>query len=218
MSVKAGEFVALVGPSGCGKSTLLRLILGLEKPTSGSILFDSVDLQQVNLKALRKQFGVVLQSSRLMPGDIYHNIAGAQQITMEEAWYYARLAAIDKDIKEMPMGMHTNLTHSTALLSGGQLQRLVIARALAGRPKLLLFDEATSALDNISQEKISRNLERIKCTRVVVAHRLSSIVNADNIFVMDEGRIVQSGTYSKLASEEGLFKELIKNQSVEDLG
>ncbi len=213
MEINPGEFIAFVGPSGSGKSTLLRLLLGLESCSSGNILYDGKDIAQVSLKSLRKQLGVVLQSGRLLPGSILQNISGSQKLNMEAAWMLAEQAALAQDIEAMPMGMHTNLTHGDALLSGGQKQRLLIARALSGKPKVLLLDEATSALDNESQARVMRNIEALRATRVVVAHRLSTIINADKIFVFNEGKIVQSGSYQELSNQEGLFRELVKNQS-----
>ena len=213
MEINPGEFVAFVGPSGSGKSTLLRLLLGLEACSSGNILYDGRDITQVSIKSLRKQLGVVLQSGRLLPGSILQNISGAQKLSMEAAWKLADQAALAQEIQDMPMGMHTNLTHGDALLSGGQKQRLLIARALSGNPKVLLFDEATSALDNQSQARVMRNIESLRTTRIVIAHRLSTIINADKIFVFNEGKIVQSGSYRELSTQEGLFQDLVKNQT-----
>jgi ATP-binding cassette subfamily C protein len=215
MNIKPGEFVAFVGPSGSGKSTFLRLLLGLEKPSSGTVLYDGRDITQISIKGLRKQLGVVLQSGRLLPGSILQNICGANQLSMEQAWLLAEKASIADDIEAMPMGMHTNLTHGDALLSGGQKQRLLIARAIAGKPKVILFDEATSALDNQSQARVMRNIEALRATRIMVAHRLSTVVKANRIFVFNEGKIVQSGTYKELYAQEGLFRELAQNQNID---
>ena len=211
-SAREGEFLALVGPSGSGKSTLMRLLLGFERAESGSIYFDGKDLEDLDLQSLRKHMGVVLQSGQLMPGDIYTNIVGALNLTVDDAWEAARLCGLDADIEAMPMGMHTMLAEGASTFSGGQKQRIMIARAIVRRPRVLLFDEATSALDNRTQAMVSHSVERLKATRIVIAHRLSTIINADRILVMDRGRIVQSGNYSELMGQAGLFRELAERQ------
>jgi len=211
-SARAGEFVAIVGPSGSGKSTLLRLLLGFEKPESGSIYYDRQDLADLDPQAVRSQLGVVLQSSQLMPGDIFSNIVGAHMLSVDDAWEAARMCGLDADIEAMPMGMHTVISEGANTMSGGQRQRILIARAIVRRPRLLLFDEATSALDNRTQAIVARSLERLKATRIVIAHRLSTIMNADRIIVLDGGRIVQSGTYPELMARPGLFAELAQRQ------
>jgi NHLM bacteriocin system ABC transporter ATP-binding protein len=210
--VRPGEFVAFVGPSGAGKSTLLRLLLGFESPTAGSVYFDREDLANLDRQAVRRQMGVVLQDSKILMGDIFSNIVGSALLTLEDAWEAAWLAGLDDDIADMPMGMHTVVSDGGGTLSGGQRQRLLIARAVVGKPRILLFDEATSALDNETQAKVSRSLERLKATRIVVAHRLSTIRNADRIYVLDGGRVVQQGKYEQLLAEGGLFAELAKRQ------
>jgi ATP-binding cassette subfamily C protein len=210
--IHPGEFVAFVGPSGSGKSTLLRLLLGFEALEAGGIYYDGQELGGVDVQALRRQMGVVLQSGRLMSGDIFTNIVGSSAASLEEAWEAARLAGLAEDIEAMPMGMHTHLSEGAGTLSGGQRQRLLIARAIVNRPRILLFDEATSALDNRTQATVSASLEALQATRIVVAHRLSTIMNADRIFVMDGGRLVQSGRYVDLMAEEGRFAELARRQ------
>jgi NHLM bacteriocin system ABC transporter ATP-binding protein len=212
LSVSPGQFVAFVGASGSGKSTLLRLLLGFEKPESGAIYFDSQDLAGLDLQAVRRQLGVVLQNGRVLPEDIFTNIVGAAPLTFDDAWEAARLSGFDRDIEQMPMGMHTMVSEGGGGLSGGQRQRLMIARAIVGKPRIFLFDEATSALDNQTQAIVSKSLENLNATRIVIAHRLSTVINADRIFVMDKGRIVQNGTYSELMKEEGVFTELAKRQ------
>lgn len=212
LQVQPGEFVALVGPSGCGKSTLLRLLLGFEHPSSGALYYDGQDLLGLDVERVRRQIGVVLQSSQLLTGNILSNIIGSLPLSIEDAWEAARLVGLDEDIAEMPMGMHTLVGNSSSTLSGGQRQRLLIARAIVSKPRILFFDEATSALDNRSQALVSASLERLQATRIVVAHRLSTIINADRIFVMDEGRIVQSGSYTELIRQRGLFEELVRRQ------
>ncbi|MCC3372463.1 NHLP bacteriocin export ABC transporter permease/ATPase subunit [Cohnella sp. REN36] len=212
LTIRPGEFVALVGASGCGKSSLLRLLLGFEKAESGSIYYDGQDIKSLDIRSVRSQLGVVLQHGKVMAGDIYTNIVGSSNLTHQQAWEAARMAGFDGDIQQMPMGMHTVVSEGGGTLSGGQRQRLLIARALARKPKILLFDEATSALDNRTQAIVSESLDQLRATRVVIAHRLSTIRNADRIFVMDGGRVVQAGTYGELMGEEGLFRELAKRQ------
>jgi NHLM bacteriocin system ABC transporter ATP-binding protein len=210
--IRPGEFVALVGASGCGKSTLLRLLVGFEEPESGAILYDGQNLSGLDVQAVRRQIGVVLQSGKLMSGDIFSNIVGSSPLTLEDAWEAARLAGLDRDIEEMPMGMNTVIGDSCAGLSGGQRQRLLIARAIVHRPKILFFDEATSALDNETQAIVSRSLESLKATRIASAHRLSTIVNADRIVVIEAGRIAQIGTYEDLIRQEGPLADLASRQ------
>jgi NHLM bacteriocin system ABC transporter ATP-binding protein len=212
LSVKPGQFAAFVGPSGSGKSTLLRLLLGFEKPESGAIYFDGQDLLGLDIEAVRRQMGVVIQNARLVSGSILNNIVGSAPLTMEDAWEAVRQAGLDQDIRELPMGMHTLVSEGGANLSGGQRQRLLIARAMVKKPGIFLFDEATSALDNITQSTVSRSLEALQATRIVVAHRLSTIINADSIFVFEKGTVVQRGTYEELSNEEGLFRKLVQRQ------
>jgi len=211
-SVPAGGYVALVGASGSGKSTLLRLLLGFERPLAGAIHVDSQDLADLDITAVRRQLGVVLQSGQLMAGDIFSNIVGASQLTLDDAWGAARLAGLEDDINALPMGMHTLIGEGTATLSGGQRQRILIARALVHRPRIVLFDEATSALDNRTQAIVTESLTRMKATRIVVAHRLSTIIHADRILVLKDGQIVQDGSYESLMSTPGPFAELAKRQ------
>ena len=212
LHVASGEHIALVGPSGSGKSTLLRLLLGFETPESGMVAYDGKDLSHLDVRAVRRQLGVVLQTAKLQAGSIFENIAAGALITEAEAWEAALAAGFEAEIKAMPMGMHTMVAEGGVNLSGGQRQRLVIARAFALKPRLMLLDEATSALDNQTQAIVSESLERLKVTRVVIAHRLSTIRHADRIYVMDRGRIVQAGTFETLSREEGLFKALFANQ------
>ncbi len=207
-----GEFVALVGPSGAGKSTCLRLLLGFESPTAGSIYFDGQDLASLSIHSVRRQLGVVLQSGRPMVGDIYSNIVGSAHLPLEDAWEAARMAGLEEDIRAMPMGMHTVVSEGAGTFSGGQKQRLLIARAVVRRPRIILFDEATSALDNRTQQMVSESLARLKATRIVIAHRLSTIAGADRIYVVDGGRVVESGTYRELLAGGGLFSRLAARQ------
>jgi ATP-binding cassette subfamily C protein len=212
LRVRPGEFVALVGASGSGKSTLLRLLLGFETPESGSVYFDGQELGGLDVLAVRRQVGVVLQNGRLMPGDIFSNIVGSSLCTLDDAWEAARMAGLDEDVRAMPMGMHTVVSEGGSTLSGGQRQRLLIARAVVTRPRILLFDEATSALDNRTQAVVGDSLSRLQATRLVIAHRLSTIVDADRICVVQEGRIVQTGSYDALMREAGPFAELARRQ------
>ena len=212
MRIAPGEFVALVGPSGSGKSTLLRMLLGFEAPDSGALYLDGQDITGLDVQAVRRQIGVVLQSGRLTSGDIFTNIVGSSLATHDDAWEAARMAGLDRDLESMPMGMHTVISEGGGTLSGGQRQRLLIARAIVGKPRILYFDEATSALDNRTQSIVSASLERLRATRIVVAHRLSTVMNADRIYVVQAGRIVQSGTYGELLAQPGLFAELAARQ------
>jgi ATP-binding cassette subfamily C protein len=212
LRVKPGEFVALVGPSGSGKSTILRLLLGFEQPESGVVSYDDQDLAGLDVQAVRRQIGVVLQNGQLMSGDIFTNIIGSARVTLDDAWAASRMAGFDEDIHAMPMGMHTVISEGAATLSGGQRQRLMIARAIVQRPSILFFDEATSALDNRTQAIVSANLDRLRATRVVVAHRLSTVVNADRIVVVERGQVVQQGRYAELLAQPGPFAELARRQ------
>lgn len=212
LHIKPGEFIAVVGSSGSGKSTLLRLLLGFERAQAGTVYYDGQDLSQLDLRAVRHQLGVVLQNSQLMSGDIYSNIVGSKRLTVKDAEEAARMAGLDEDIRQMPMGMYTVISEGGGTFSGGQRQRLLIARAVVSKPRIILFDEATSALDNHTQAIVSRSLEGLKATRVVIAHRLSTIINADRIIVMDQGKVVQSGNYRELINQAGLFAELAKRQ------
>ncbi|MGY4688489.1 NHLP bacteriocin export ABC transporter permease/ATPase subunit [Salibacterium sp. K-3] len=212
LRVQPEEFAAIVGPSGSGKSTLLRLLLGFEQPESGSIFYDDKDLGHVDVREVRQQLGVVLQDSKLMSGSVLENIIGATNRSLEDAWKAARMAGFEKDIKEMPMGMHTVVGEGGGSLSGGQRQRLLIARALINNPKLVFFDEATSALDNHTQKLVMDSLEKLRATRIVIAHRLSTIANADRIFVLEHGQLVETGTYEQLIEKDGLFKEMVRRQ------
>ncbi|HZF09826.1 MAG TPA: NHLP bacteriocin export ABC transporter permease/ATPase subunit [Thermoanaerobaculia bacterium] len=210
---RPGELIALVGPSGSGKSTCLRLLLGFEQPAAGSIYFDGQDLPSLDVHSVRRQIGVVLQNGRPMVGSLYSNIVGEGDLGIDAAWEAARMAGLEEDIRAMPMGMHTVVSEGAGTFSGGQRQRLLIARALVHRPRILLFDEATSALDNRTQEIVSQSLARLKATRIVVAHRLSTILHADRIYVLKAGRVVEEGTYEELVARGGLFARLVERQT-----
>ena len=218
LKIRPGQYVAIVGKTGCGKSTLLRLLLGFEKPQKGAIYYDGKDLDTIDLKSLRRKIGVVMQDGRLFQGDIYSNIViSAPQLTVEEAWEAAELAGIADDIRNMPMGMHTLISEGSGGVSGGQRQRLVIARAIAPKPRILMFDEATSALDNLTQKKVSESLDALKCTRIVIAHRLSTIRQCDRIIVLDKGSIIEDGNYEELIAKNGFFAELVARQRLDDV-
>lgn len=215
IAAKAGESIALVGPSGSGKSTIVRLLLGFEAPEDGTIYYDGQDLSGLNIDALRRQLGVVLQNGRIQSASIFENIIGGQLATMEEAWEAAEMAGFASDIHGMPMGMHTVISEGGTNLSGGQKQRLLISRALVSQPKILIFDEATSALDNQTQSIVMESLEQLKVTRITIAHRLSTIRKADRIYVLDTGQIVQVGTFEELSHTPGLFAQLMTRQLAE---
>ena len=216
LDIKAGEYVAIVGRTGCGKSTLVRLLLGFEKPERGAVYYDHHDLNSLDPRSLRKHIGVVIQNGQLFQGDIFSNITiSAPQLTMDEAWEAAEIAGIARDIREMPMGMQTLISEGQGGISGGQKQRLMIARAVAPKPSILIFDEATSALDNKTQKQVSEALDKLKCTRVVIAHRLSTVRGCDRILVMDHGTVIESGTYDELIRKNGYFAELVDRQRLD---
>ncbi|AFA50163.1 NHLP bacteriocin export ABC transporter permease/ATPase subunit [Acetobacterium woodii] len=219
IKIRAGQYIAIVGQTGCGKSTLMRLLLGFETPAKGAVYYDGKDLSTVDLKSIRRNIGVVMQNGKLMQGDIYSNIVvAAPWLTLSDAWEAAELAGIAADIRAMPMGMHTVISEGSGGISGGQKQRLMIARAVAPKPKIIMFDEATSALDNITQKHVSESLDRLKCTRIVVAHRLSTIKQCDRIIVLDKGKIIEDGSYETLVERNGYFAELIARQRLDETG
>lgn len=215
LKIKAGEYVAIVGKTGCGKSTLLRLLLGFETPDKGAIYYDGKETSRIDMISLRRKVGSVTQNGSLFQGDIYSNIVITNPLlTVNDAWEAAEIAGIADDIREMPMGMNTMISEGQGGISGGQKQRLMIARAVAPKPKILMLDEATSALDNITQKKVSNALDGLKCTRIIIAHRLSTIKNCDRILVMDDGRIIEEGKYDELIAKDGFFAELVRRQQL----
>lgn len=215
LKIRPGQYIAIVGKTGCGKSTLTRIILGFEKPEKGAVYFDGRDINTLELSSLRRRIGTVMQQERLIQGDIYSNITiAAPWLTLDEAWEVAEMAGMADDIRSMPMGMNTLISEGLGGISGGQRQRLIIARAIAPKPKILIFDEATSALDNITQKKVSESLGKLKCTRIVVAHRLSTIRQCDRIIVLDGGHIIEDGTYDELIEKNGFFAELVARQQL----
>ena len=216
LTIKPGEFLAVVGSTGCGKSTLMRLLLGFETPQKGSIFFDKKDIARIDLESLRGKIGTVMQDGKLFLGDIYSNIViTAPELNMDAAWEAAEIASIADDIRAMPMGMHTIISEGQGGISGGQRQRLMIARAVAPKPRILMFDEATSALDNITQRKVSEAIDSLKCTRIVIAHRLSTIQHADRIIFLEGGKIVEDGTYEELIARNGYFAKLVERQRLD---
>ena len=216
LKIKAGDYVAIVGQTGCGKSTLIRLLLGFETPEKGAIYYDGKDISHIDLSSLRKKIGTVTQDGGLFQGDIYSNIVITKpSLGVEEAMEAARIAGLAEDIENMPMGIHTVISEGQGGISGGQKQRIMIARAIAPNPKLLIFDEATSALDNVTQKKVSEALDKMGCTRIVVAHRLSTIKHCDRIVVIDGGRIIEDGTYEELIEKDGYFAELVARQRLD---
>ena len=219
LKIKPGQYVAIVGTTGCGKSTLMRIMLGFETPQKGAVYYDGKDLSRMDLKSLRRKIGVVMQNGKLFQGDIFSNITiSAPWLTIDDAWRAAELAGIADDIRRMPMGMHTIISEGSGGVSGGQRQRLMIARAIAPKPRILMFDEATSALDNLTQKKVSESLDGLKCTRIVIAHRLSTIKQCDRIIYLDNGKIVEDGTYEELINMGGKFAELVARQQLDSKG
>lgn len=217
LKIRPGQYVAIVGATGCGKSTLMRLMLGFETPQKGAVYFDGKDISTVDLKSLRRNIGVVMQNGKLFSGDIFSNITiSAPWLTMDDAWRAAELSGIAEDIRRMPMGMHTIISEGSGGVSGGQRQRLMIARAIAPKPRILMFDEATSALDNLTQKTVSESLDGLKCTRIVIAHRLSTIKQCDRIIVLDKGKIIEDGKFDELIEKDGYFAELVARQRLDD--
>ncbi len=211
---KPGEFIAVVGESGSGKSTLMRLALGLETPSSGTVYYDGHDLARINADFLRRQIGVVMQENSLLAGTVMDNINGVDEsLTLDDAWRAARQAAIADDIAAMPMGMHTPMGGSGSTFSGGQVQRVRIAAALVRRPSILFLDEATSWLDAKSQELTMAGIENSSATRIVIAHRISTIRQASRIYVLQAGKVVQEGTFEQLSKADGLFRRFVERQS-----
>ncbi len=210
---RPGEFVAIAGESGAGKSTLFRLALGIDHPTAGAVYYDGRDLRHLNLKQVRRKIGAVPQSVGLHPQDLWDNLVGhREEVDNDEVWAAVRTAEIEDEVKAMPMGMLTMVGTSGAVLSGGESQRVTIARSVIGRPRIMLFDEATNWLDNESQAKVMRNLSALTSTRVVIAHRLSTLEQADRIYVLQAGKVVQSGSFRELTAVEGVFRDLVRRQ------
>ena len=214
--IKPGEYVAIVGETGCGKSTLIRILLGFEKPRRGSVFYDGRDIGSLDLRSLRRHIGVVMQNGKLMMGSIFENITiSAPWLSLDDAWEAADAAGIAQDIREMPMGMQTMISEGQGGISGGQKQRLLIARALASKPRILILDEATSALDNLTQKRVTDAITSYNCTRIVIAHRLSTIQSCDRILLLKNGKIAEDGTYDELIERQGFFAELVDRQRLD---
>lgn len=213
LHIRQGEYIGIVGSSGCGKSTLLKLLLGFETPDFGKIFYDAKDVDGMDKRELRKKLGVVLQDGKLIAGSIFENITiSAPGATLWDAEQTAERVGLSEDIAKMPMGMHTVLSGTGGTISGGQMQRILIARAIVGNPKILFFDEATSALDNVTQAMVCESLAHLEATRLVIAHRLSTIQDCDRIIVLDKGRIVEEGNFAALMEKKGLFYDLASRQ------
>ena len=214
LKIRAGEKVAFVGESGCGKSTLLKLILGAEQPISGAVFLDGRDLSSLDIRSYRRHVGSVFQFSKLIPGTVRSNICFVpRSVTEEEAWEAAEKACIAEDLRALPLGLDTEISESNSCgFSGGQRQRILIARAFATKPAIMILDEATSALDNITQKKVLDAVYQEKCTVLMVAHRLSTVMECDRILVMDGGKIVEEGTYDELMGKGGMFARLVRKQ------
>ena len=204
-----------MGASGSGKSTLIRLLVGFETPQSGAIYYDNKDISTLDMHEVRRQIGAVLQTSKILNGTVEQNITASGFYTQEEMDEAFALSKFDEVMKRLPMGFATMLTNEGEMLSGGERQRLIIAKALISRPKILIFDEATSAMDNITQEVMTRNIEKLNITRIVIAHRLSTVQEADRIYVFDRGKIVEEGPFSELFKNKGFFYQLITKQRFE---
>ncbi len=212
--IRPGESIGVIGTSGCGKSTLIRLLLGFEEPEKGSIYIDEFDIRELDMKACRRKIGTVLQDAGIISGDIYSNITITKpDASIEEVKDAVEMAGLTDTIASLPMGVHTPVSQENCTLSGGQRQRVLIARALIAKPSILIFDEATSALDNITQAKITESVNSLKCTKIIVAHRLSTIEKCDRILVMDKGVIVQEGTMEQLKKTDGLLRQLMRRQN-----
>lgn len=215
LQINPGEYLAIVGSSGSGKSTLVRLLLGFELPHTGAVYFDGENLRHLDNTAVRRQIGAVLQQGRIFSGNIFTNIAISRpDLTEEEAWAAAEAAGLADDIRAMPLGMQTILSDDAVAISGGQKQRLLIARVIAQKPSILILDEATSALDNVTQRKVTDALDNLHCTRIVIAHRLSTIRDCDRILVLSKGKITEEGSYDELLAKNGEFAELVRYQLV----
>lgn len=215
VSIRArrGEFIAIAGESGAGKSTLFRLALGLNEPNTGTVYYDERDLRQLNVKQVRQNIGVVPQKGGLIPQDIWDNIASDREdVDAEAVWQAARTAQVDAEIEKMPMQMLTCVGDSQSVMSGGEIQRITIARALARDPRILLLDEATNFLDNEIQSKVMSQMAQLPMTRVVIAHRLSTLLHADRIYMMQSGKVVEQGTYQELIAADGAFRDLVRRQ------
>lgn len=215
-AINPGEYVGIVGPSGCGKSTVLKMLLGFEKPQSGTVMYDGKDIDSINLNSLRRHLGTVLQNGQLISGSIFENISiSTPNPTMDDVNKVIEMVGLKDDVDMMPMGVHTVVSEDGGTISGGQKQRILIARAIFNKPAVLLFDEATSALDNVTQAKVAESLDGMKITRVVIAHRLSTIRNCDRILVINKGELIEEGNYDQLMAKKGMFWQMANRQLAE---
>jgi len=213
LHIKPGEYVGIVGSSGSGKSTLLKLLLGFDKPQLGKIYYDGKDIDSLDKRELRKKFGVVLQDGGVISGSIYENITITFPNTkLKRVKEVVKEVGLEDDINAMPMGLHTVLSENSGTISGGQKQRILIARAIVGKPRIIFFDEATSALDNVTQAMVVETLEKLKATKIVIAHRLSTVMNCDRIVVLEHGELIEEGSYQDLMAKKGRFYELAIRQ------
>ena len=216
LDIAPGEYIGIVGDSGCGKSTMIKLLLGFEEPDQGQICYDGKNLKQMDIREVRRNLGVVLQNGKLITGSIYENITiTAPKTPLKDVMEVIEAVGLKEDVDHMPMGVHTVLSESSGTISGGQQQRILIARAIISHPSILIFDEATSALDNLTQATVCESLDKMNVTRIVVAHRLSTIKNCDRIIVIQEGRIAEQGNYESLMKQNGLFYQLASRQLVD---
>jgi ABC-type bacteriocin/lantibiotic exporter with double-glycine peptidase domain len=211
--VAPGQCVAIVGASGSGKSTLARLLAGLYLPEAGTIAFDGRELRAWELSRLRERLGIVTQDTRLFSGTIYDNVTMFDpHYVPSEVESACRSACLDAAIEQMPLGYETVLADGGSSLSGGQRQRLSLARALVRKPGVLILDEATSALDAVTERDVQVQLRNLRCTRIIVAHRLSTIIESDAILVLDQGTLVDMGTHAELLARCGRYRDLVRSQ------
>ena len=219
LELKPSEKVAFVGESGCGKSTLLKIIMGMERADIGAVYYDNKNIEQLNQKSLRQHIGSVFQFSKLFPGTITANVSfgSTREVTEEDIWRALDQACIGDYVRTLPLGLNTEITESNSCgFSGGQRQRLLIARALVSRPNVLILDEATSALDNVTQKKVLDMVNELPATVIMVAHRLSTVMGFDRIYMLEDGLIVEEGTYDELMEQNGKFAELVRKQLISE--
>ncbi len=217
LHIKTGETIAFVGPSGSGKTTLVKLLLGLYKPNTGQVLYNNIESTEINLTELRMQLGLVSQDSQLFSGTIKDNLLFVKpNATDDEILQVLSKAACHNLLKRAANGIYTTIGEGGIKLSGGEKQRLSIARALLRNPKLLIFDEATSALDSITEEEISATMRDLSASKqqitILIAHRLSTIMHADTIYVLEQGKIIEQGKHDDLLAEKGLYYAMWRQQ------
>jgi ABC-type bacteriocin/lantibiotic exporter with double-glycine peptidase domain len=214
LAIEPGELVAVVGASGSGKSTLARLVAGLYRPISGRVAFDGVPLEQWDPPDLRRQLGMVTQDTRLFGATVRDNVAMLDpEIPLDRVEAAARKAHIHEDVMALPMGYDTLLADGGASLSGGQRQRIALARALMADPVVMVLDEATSALDTVTERAVQGELTALRCTRIVIAHRLSTVIDADRIVVLHRGKVVDTGPHAELLERCEVYRALVDAQT-----